>query len=113
MNKISTPIIISSIRSKVDGSLGFSASTPELSHEEKVSFMELQNLNLHALLTPDDIQAPDLKEIKGKLEGKTPSERLYNVIYVYWKQKGEVGNFQEFYARQMEKLINKVKGYLE
>lgn len=113
MKAISTQLIISSIRSKVDGSLGITASTPELNTEEKVAFMELQNQPLEALLKPTDSTPTDIKQIKGEVEGKTPSQRLYNTIFVYWKQKGGKGNFENFYHKQMELIINRVKNNLE
>ena len=46
MKTIQTQAVITSIRSKVDKSLGLSIETPELSTEEKVAFMNLQGLNV-------------------------------------------------------------------
>lgn len=112
MNTIQTPLIITGIRAKVDGSLGITGTTPELSREEKVEVMELQNLNLTATFKPVDFEPKEIKEIKGEFEGKTPSQRLRAVIFIYWQQKGEVGDFDAFYKRQMEKLIDRVKEFL-
>ena len=113
MKAIETPIIISSIRSKVDGSLGFSASTPELTPKEKVAFFELQNQNLNGFFEPAESKPTEVKKVKGELWEKSPSQRLYAVIFLYWKQQGEQGDFNVFYKKQMERLINKVKDLLE
>lgn len=110
---IKTPLIITSFRAKVDGSLGLSAVTPELTNEEKVEFMNLQNLNVTGFFEPIDQQTKDVKEIKGEFDSKKPSQRLRNVIYVYFEQKGAKGDFDTFYLRQMNKLIDKVKENLQ
>ena len=109
MKTINTPLIITSFRAKVDGSLGLSAVTPELSNEEKVEFMNLQNLNVTAFFEPLDQRTKDVKEIKGEFDTKKPSQRLRNVIYVYFEQKGAKGDFEDFYLRQMNNLIDRVK----
>lgn len=111
MKTIQTPLIITSFSSKVDGSLRLSGTTPELSPEEKAMFMELQNLNLEATFSPAE-ERTDVKEVKGEFDTKTPSQRLRNVIYVYWEQKGAKGDFDSFYLRQMNKLIEKIKAEL-
>lgn len=108
MKTIQTPAIVTSISSKVDGSLRFGTVTPELTPEEKADFMELQNLNLEVTLKPTE-EKTDIKEIKGEFDGKTPSQRLRNTIYVYWEQKGAKGEFDKFYLNQMNRLVDKIK----
>jgi len=73
MKRIQLQVIITSIRSKSDGSLGMSLSTPELSTLEKVEVMHLQNNVLEAVFIPtDNPDVPDYK-IDTDLEQKTPS----------------------------------------
>jgi hypothetical protein len=104
MKTIQTPFIITGIRAKVDGSLGISATTPELTKEEKVEFMELQNLNLEALFKPID-EKTDIKEIKGELDDKTPSQRLRARMFVYYKSKNEdTSDFNNWYSKQIDKV---------
>lgn len=112
MKAISTPLIINSFRTKKDGSMSFSAETPEISSEEKVAFMDLQGINLNAIFEPTDFKAEDQIKVKGEVWQKTPSERLYNVVYVYWTQKGGKGDFRKFYESQMEIIIQRVKNML-
>lgn len=112
MKTIQCPVIITGIRSKVDLSLGLTVGTPELSNEEKVAFMELQNLNCEMTLTPIDTPSDKLKVEKG-LDGKSPSERLYNVIFVYYKQVNSTEDYMVFYKRHMESLIDQYKSKLE
>ena len=113
MKAIEVNIILTGIRAKVDGSLGLSVSTPELTPEEKAEFMRLQGVNVIALFTPlDDIAAPKYK-VDKEIETKTPSNRLRNTLYVLWEQEGSKGDFDEFYKRYMEKFIDLIKEKLE
>lgn len=113
MEKISVQVVISSIRSRRDMSLGFSAETPELSDEEKVKFMGLQNQVLQAIFIP--VESPDVPEYKVNkdLETKTPSQRLRASLYILHQQTKPDTDFQTFYTEHMEKIIQFVKDKLE
>jgi len=113
MKAIKTQAVITSLSSKVDGSLGLRVTTPELSADEKVAFMELQGVNLEVLFSPMDYETRDIKEVKGELDIKTPSQRLRSVLWILYKQQGQQGDFVDFYTKHMEKLIDFIKGKLE
>lgn len=112
MKSIQTNAIITGIRARVDGSLGITLSTPELNPEEKVAFMELQNINCQTLFKPLE-EKTDLIEVKGETETKTSSQRLRGCIFVLWEQQGKNGEFEIFYKSYMEKIIDWVKSKLE
>jgi hypothetical protein len=103
---------ISGVRAKVDGSLGISLSTPELSADEKAVFMEWMNRDLAMMLQNDTEAVGDVKEVKGEFDTKTPSQRLRAVMFVYWKQCGASGEFETFYLQRMEKIIDEIKTHL-
>jgi len=56
-------------------------------------------------LTKEEVNALDDVEV----EGKTKSQRLRNVLYVLNKQT-ENGDFKNFYAGEMERIIEHYKG---
>jgi len=112
MKKIQVNTIITGIRARVDGSIGLTISTPELSPEEKVAFMELQNINCKTLFEPLE-EKTDLIEVKGETETKTSSQRLRGVLFVLWEQSGKQGDFENFYKTKMEQIIDWIKGKLE
>jgi hypothetical protein len=59
----------------------------------------------------DIVDLPDIKpEFKSD---KTPSQRLRAAIFVYWKNKGEKGEFDDFYKKQMNRIINRIKESLD
>jgi cysteine synthase len=112
MRTIQTPIIITSFRGKVDGSLSLTLTTPELQANEKVEFMNLQGINCMAIFKPTDYQTTSLK-VEKKIDGKTPSQRLRAVLYVWWEQHGKSEDFETFYNYRMEAFIDKIKEQLD
>lgn len=113
MKAITCPVILSRVSTRSDGSLALSFSTPELTPDEKVAFMELQNTELKVLIQPMDNEPAELKEVKGQFETKTPSQRLRAVLYIHWKQASGEGEFEDHYRRQMDQIINQYKSKLE
>lgn len=99
--------------SRVDGSLSFSGSTPELNSTEKCSLMDLQNKNVKLLIQPVD-EAPDgITEVKTSLDFKTPSQRLRAVLFVAFRQQKPDMTWEEYYIRKMDRIINGQKSQLE
>lgn len=109
MKGIETNAQITSIRSKADGSLGLNVNTPELNAEEKVLFMSLQNINVKMTIIPTGVDITDKSKIEKSMDGKSPSERLYNTIFVYYKQIKSTDDFEVFYRRHMEGIIDQYK----
>lgn len=57
-----------------------------------------------------------LKNAKVDYEdgGKTPSQRLRSVLFVWWKEDSQGYEvFNDFYIRYMEKFITHIKGKLD
>ncbi len=109
MKSINGQGIITSIRAKKDGSLGLSISTPELHTNEKVAFMELQGIILKMFLVPLDYTKLANLVIDKEAGEKSPSQRLRAAMYVYWKEMGFDGDFNIWYKKQVDKII---EGYL-
>lgn len=112
MKTIQTQAIITSIRSRQDMSVGFSAETPEYSDTEFAYFRGLQGKNVQMTIKPTDETPEDILEIKTEIDEKTPGQRLRAVIFLLWKKKSE-GDFESFYRRTMEKVIDQFKQKLD
>jgi len=110
---ISCDIIITSIRTRSDNSLGLSVSTPDLNPDEQLAFLQLKNRNLKALIQPLTETPSELKEVRGEFDRKSPSQRLRAVLYLLWKQQESTMPYDEFYLRHMNKLIETHKAMLE
>lgn len=46
---------------------------------------------------------------KDYREEKSPSQRLKAVWYLLWKQQGEQGDFDTYYKRSMNRVIDQIK----
>ena len=75
--------------------------------------MELHGINIRALLEPRDFTPTTKVEVRGQFDTKTPSQRLRAVLFILWKQAaGGTGDFEDFYRRQLDDIIESVKARL-
>lgn len=109
---IKLPAYLSGFSSKTDGSASIRMSTQELSAED-FSLLK-QHLNKFGWwvfketeIQDEDIPSQDLEE-----DGISASERLRRVMFVYWKQKVNDGDFDSWRRKTMEKFIDKFKSKL-
>lgn len=117
MKAFTTQAILSSFRTRKDGSMGFSTSTPELTVEEKVALMGLEGTNVKLLIEPTDpdgiSQAEGRVDVKTECQQKTPSQRLRSVLFVLFKHENPPNTtFATYYEDRMEKMIAHVKAKL-
>lgn len=105
MKAITCDVILTGVSTRADGSLSLRFSTPELSTMEKVAVMELQNKELKILLQPTDSNEAMVTIKKGVT---TPSQRLRAALHVAWSKSGRAGDFDTFYVRRMEVIINSI-----
>lgn len=113
MKSIQTQAIITSIRSRQDMSVGFSAETPEYSDDEFAYFRKLQGKNVEMTIKPLDETPEELLNIKTELDQKTPSQRLRAVIFLLWKKQKSEMDYDSFYKKTMEKIIDQLKNKLD
>jgi hypothetical protein len=106
-------MILSGAGTRADGSLGLRFSTPELQPADKTALFELLNKNLKVLLQPTDGEVEALHEVKQTLDFKTPGQRLRAVLFIEWKQTTPDCTFEEFYIKQMDKIIEVRKSRLQ
>lgn len=113
MKAIKSHIIITSLRSRKDGSLGFSAETPELSSSEKVAWLDLQGKNTIALFSPLDEPEDEVVEVSKEVNQKTQSQRIRATLFILWKQEGEPATFRDYYNEKTDKYIEYLKGMID
>ena len=77
-----------------------------LMHQEGTLAFRLSSFKDDELLNLPDIQ-PDFR---GE---KSPGQRLRNVLFIQWQQKGSHGTFEAYYRTEMEVIIEREKGKLE
>lgn len=112
MKAISIDLILTSVSTRADSSLGLRFATPELQAEEKTALFQLQNQQLKVIIQPTSEVAESLIEVKNKLGFRTPGQRLRAVLFLEWKAKNTDGSFEEFYHKTMDGIIEHRKANL-
>lgn len=112
------PAVIETIRTLVDGGLKITIDTPELIPEDITTLMQLKNKEGYFVFKPNRIIEEDIltlpeEPVEKFKKNKSPSERLYNTLFVYWSQQGSKGVFDNFYKAYIEKKINEIKEKLQ
>lgn len=113
--KLVLPAIINPPRIRKDGSASISFDTRELTAEEVMVILGHRGTEgwLCYAANEGEIEIP---EKSAEVEGKTTSERLRGVLYVWWKQQSEAGKFagtfETFRLEKMERIIQGVKNKL-
>lgn len=104
---------IERISSRKDHSLSFGVSTPELTPDQAAAFLQLHGANVRMMIQPIDTEADSLIEVREAKEAKTQAQRIRACIFVAWKQAGKNGDFEDYYRKQTEKIIEWLKTKLE
>lgn len=116
MTKILLPAIINAPTFKKDRSCSIKFDTRELDPQDAMTILALNQSEGWLCFSPnqEDIQIP---EEQAETDEKSPSERLRNVLYVWYSQEVEsgkyVGIFENFRREKMEKIIETIKGKLK
>jgi hypothetical protein len=116
IKSIQVPAQLTRVSSLSDRGLSMGFHTQELPNEEKAIVFNLHNSAGYLLFKPDEPFSEDeVPKQKSNYEAKTPSERLYAVIYVYWKQNKEKEEpiFQAYYERILNGYIEQIKRTLK
>lgn len=113
---IRLPAYLTGFSSKADGSAALRFATQEVTAEQFALFKESLNSFGWLLFRPNE-KAPVDEEIPHEdaegTEQKRPSQRLRAVLYLIWKKQGGEGDFDVWYRKQMEIIIEKLKTRLD
>jgi hypothetical protein len=104
---------IGSITSRKDKSISFRVVTNEIPAENLAYFFQLNGINCKLSVIPHEAEDEPPIEVKGDPESKTPGQRLRGLWWAIWKEEGSQGNFDTYYAVQMERACQKLKDRLD
>lgn len=118
MTGLLLPIIVTSIRTRVDGSLTVCVETQELSSSNAGELFTLRGKPAMMYLSPKETisqkEIDQVNAIDAEIDGKTPSQRLRNVIYVlFTQQPNGYEDFDTFYKNKMGAIIDHLKSKLQ
>lgn len=111
------PAYVEGIRSRKDKTIALTLGTNELSPEKAGDLFSLNGHLVTAYLSVKEINTDDMEvidSIEPDLPGKTPSQRLRNVLYILWTQDNE--GFKDknlHYLHHVEKIIEHLKSKIK
>ena len=106
--------ILTRVGSLKDGGLSLGFATQEMSNADKVTAFEFIHQFGWLLFKENEFTIEDIPKEDTDVFGESPSRRLRNVFFVWWKQLPEPkADFETFYKHQMEKLIEHFKEKLD
>lgn len=98
------------VESKVDRTLNLKVNTQELAADEAGKLYDLSGKQIwlaiaETVITKEDLHIPEMVD---ELDSKSPSQRLRDRLYVYWKdgfdKKKITITFDPWYRKTLEKL---------
>lgn len=108
------PAILNRISYSGDKGLNLGFITQEISDEEKIKVGRFHKSFGYLLFKESEVLDADIPEGNPSLdEDKSPSQRLRAVLYVLYEQGGKKGSWEDFYRRNMEHAIQRVKALLD
>jgi hypothetical protein len=101
--------------------LRLQVDTQEIESDDESKIMALRNKLGWFVFKENQVQVEDIPIEPAEGEQKTPSQRVFNVLAVYYKMLREKEGkdvptsieVRQFYERQMEKYIESVKSKLD
>lgn len=117
---VTVPAVLSSFKLLKDGSTNVYFNCNVLEREKQITLLDMQHSFgiLHftckeKLNKSDQAFLSELQKMDLDLDGgKSQSQRMRNVLFVLWKQQGEVGDFKDFYHQKTEQIIEHFKSKL-
>jgi len=108
------PAELSSYRPKKDKSFSVTFNTRELTPNEVLDINNLMGSYCYLAIKENEIDNAELEilgELKADLDpGKSPSQRMRNVLYILFNQDGEgYENFKDYYEHKMNVIIEHLK----
>ena len=96
-----------------DGSMSLRFHTQELTAQEKLHLLNKHQTFGYLMFKENEFTDADVPKEDASDETKKPSQRLRAVIFVMWRQKGMEGDFDQFYNKKMNYIIEQFKDKLE
>ena len=117
MTGLLLPCIVSSIRTRVDGSLNVCMETQELSPMKAGELFGFRGKpSMLYLSLKDTISQKEIDQVNAidaEFGGKTPSKRLRDVLYILFTQQPDgYTEFDEFYKFKMNQITEHLKSKL-
>jgi len=116
MNGVLICCEIGSVKSLVDGSVSVTLVTPEISGGKVGELFDLRKKIAYVYISARQVETNEKVIVDGlnpELKGKSPGQRLRNVLFIKWQQDNEgYKDSESYYVAKMENLITHFKNEL-
>jgi hypothetical protein len=116
MNGVLICCEIGSVKSLVDGSVSVTLLTPEISGGKVGELFDLRKKIAYVYISARQVETNEKVIVDGlnpELKGKSPGQRLRNVLFIKWQQDNEgYKDSESYYVAKMENLITHFKNEL-
>lgn len=98
-----------------DGSMSIRFHTQEMTNQKKLQLLNFFQSVGWLMFRENEFNETDVPKEDAPESGKTQSQRLRGVIFKYWIQhfSDKEKDFEKFYKRHTEKIIDQYKAKLE
>jgi hypothetical protein len=99
--------IVDQVKANKDRSLNIKIETQELSADETSKIFALMGMQIWLAMSEVPVQKVDVPDFIPEFKGqKSPSEILYNRMFVYYKEKhnGDTQGFRAWYETYLDKM---------
>ncbi len=115
--QFTAPAQINGVKTLVDGTIKLDISiVRELPSEEMAILFEARKQGAGwFLFSPNPIEEASIPKEKAEasFEGKTPSKRMYNTLFLRWRElTNQSKPFDIYYQEQMQSMISKLQADL-
>jgi len=111
---IEIPAIFTGLTTKADRSLSLRFNTAqEVDENTATTLFTYRMAQGYLLFSPNPIDEESVPQGSALMEGKSPSQRLRDVLYVYYKQLNPKTDFETFYLGQMNVITDHYKAKLK
>lgn len=110
---VQVPAMVVNMNPKADRSWKLVFETRELSGQEVKILADNFQGEGWLVFKPNEIGTTDIPDEPADSGTKSQSQRLRDVIFVLWKQRGGKGDFETYYRTYLERLIEYVKSNLQ
>jgi hypothetical protein len=116
MNGVLVCCEIGSVKSMVDGSVSITLHTPEISGGKVGELFDLRKKVAYVYISGRQVESNEKAMVDGlnpELKGKSPGQRLRNVLFIKWQQDPEgYKDSESYYVAKMENIITHYKNEL-
>ena len=104
------PARLNGVSTKADGSASLKFETGiEMQPEEMTLLFQYNRSEGYLLFAMNQFQESDIPKENAPSTEKSPAKRLRSVLYVHWKENIGDNDFELWYKKEMERIINHYK----